>query len=105
MVFHCQNDALKEHLALKVISKALIYKKANALVNSDGSERRRVSFEQHVLRRFDHPLLPRLQGVIETPKIIGYAIDYCSGGNLHSLRKKQTEKTFSEDIIRYYIFC
>ncbi|KAF7845616.1 serine/threonine-protein kinase OXI1-like [Senna tora] len=90
-----------EFFALKVISKALIRKKGKAL-NNEGGERKRVSFEQHVLRRFDHPLLPRLRGVLETDNIIGYAIDYCPGGNLHSLRKRQTEKMFSDDSIRFY---
>ncbi|XP_028769666.1 serine/threonine-protein kinase OXI1-like [Neltuma alba] len=95
------DDAFGEYFALKVISKALIQKKAKAIDNNEG-ECRRVSFEQQVLRRFDHPLLPRLRGVLETDKIIGYAIDYCPGGNLHSLRKKQTEKMFSDDSIRFY---
>lgn len=94
------DDAFGEYYALKVISKALIQKKGKAL-NNDGGEGKRVSFEQQVLRRFDHPLLPRLRGVLETENIIGYAIDYCPGGNLHSLRKKQTEKMFSDDSIRY----
>ncbi|XP_061376216.1 serine/threonine-protein kinase OXI1-like [Gastrolobium bilobum] len=82
-------------LALKVISKDLLQKKNNG-------ECKRVSFEQHILRRFDHPLLPRLRGVFETEKLIGFAIDYCHGGNLHSLRKRQSEKMFSEEAIRFY---
>lgn len=86
-----------ECLALKVTSKALIHQKNH----SKGSgEYKRASFEEEVLRRFDHPLLPRLRGVFETEKIVGFAIDYCHGGNLHSLRKKQTEKMFSDDTIR-----
>ncbi|XP_054780182.1 serine/threonine-protein kinase OXI1-like [Prosopis cineraria] len=96
------DDAFGEYFALKVISKALIKKKAKAMSSNDEGECKRVSFEQQVLRHFDHPLLPRLRGVVETEKIIGYAIDYCPGGNLHSLRKKQTEKMFSDDTIRFY---
>ena len=98
VVFLCKSEASNEYLALKVVSKALIFKRGKEL---DGSERKRISFEQQVLRRFNHPLLPRLRGLLETRRIIGYAINYCPGGNLHSLRKKQTEKTFSDDIIRY----
>ncbi|CAK8560086.1 unnamed protein product [Lathyrus sativus] len=91
-----------ECLALKVTSKALIHQK-KAKNNSKGyGEYKRASFEEEVLRRFDHPLLPRLRGVFETEKIVGFAIDYCHGGNLHSLRKKQTEKMFSDDAIRFY---
>ncbi|XP_058743475.1 serine/threonine-protein kinase OXI1-like [Vicia villosa] len=96
------NRSSDECLALKVTSKALLDQK-NAKNNSKGSgEYKRASFEEEVLRRFDHPLLPRLRGVFETERIVGFAIDYCHGGNLHSLRKKQTEKMFSDDAIRFY---
>lgn len=87
-------------LALKAISKELLQKKYR---NRTGPGKR-VSFEQQILRRFDHPLLPRLRGVFETEKLVGFAIDYCHGGNLHSLRRKQSEKVFSEEIIRYPLF-
>lgn len=88
-----------EFVALKVISKALIDQKKSKNDKGTG-EYKRVSFERKVLSRFDHPLLPRLRGVLETDNVIGFAIDYCNGGNLHSLRKKQTEKMFSDDTIR-----
>ncbi|KAK7293196.1 hypothetical protein RJT34_16059 [Clitoria ternatea] len=85
-------------LALKVVSKALLQKKNK----NNGGECKRVSFERHILRRFDHPLLPRFRGAFETDQLIGFAIDYCHGGNLHSLRKKQPERKFSEETIRFY---
>lgn len=78
-----------EWLALKVILRESIEKN------------NRVSFEQRVLSRFDHPLFPRLHGVLETDKVVGYAIDYCPGRDLNSLRKKQSEGMFSDEIIRY----
>ncbi|PQQ13788.1 serine/threonine-protein kinase OXI1 [Prunus yedoensis var. nudiflora] len=53
-----------------------------------------------VLRRFDHPLLPKLHGVLDTEKLVGYAIDYCPGRDLNCLRKRQTERMFSDDVIR-----
>ncbi|KAL6978871.1 Serine/Threonine protein kinase, catalytic domain [Sarracenia purpurea var. burkii] len=89
-----------ELLALKAISRDSIEK--NIGNNSNGSDYRRICFEQEVLSCFDHPLLPKLRGVIATDKIVGYAIDYCPGRDLNSLRKKQTEKMFSDDIIRFY---
>lgn len=89
----------EECVALKVIPKALILQKAK-LIND--VEYTRVSFEEQVLRRFDHLLLPRLRGVFETDRVVGFAIDYCHGGTLRSLRKKQTEKMFSDDTIRYF---
>ncbi|KAK7395469.1 hypothetical protein VNO78_16028 [Psophocarpus tetragonolobus] len=87
-----------EWVALKVVSKALLRKKNR---NSDGACKR-VSFERHILRRFDHPLLPKFRGAFETEELTGFAIDFCHGGNLHSLRKKQPDKTFSEETIRFY---
>lgn len=86
-------------LALKAILRSSIENK-KLESSSHGSEYRRVRFERDVLASFNHPLLPRLHGVVETDKIVGYAIDYCSGRDLNYLRKKQTEKMFSDDIIR-----
>lgn len=88
-----------EWLALKVISRELIERKAK-IVNTEGDEYRRVCFEREVLRHFRHPLLPRLRGLLDTRKVVGYAIDYCNGRDLNTLRKKQTEKMFSDDVIR-----
>ncbi|KAA0026123.1 serine/threonine-protein kinase OXI1-like [Cucumis melo var. makuwa] len=103
VVFLARNPAEDdaEWLALKVISRELIERKAK-IVNNDGAEYRRVCFEREVLRLFRHPLLPRLRGVLDTQKVVGYAIDYCNGRDLNALRKKQTEKMFSDDVIRFY---
>lgn len=97
VVFLIQTES-SELLALKTISKSLISNKQN----KDNNEYKRVIFEQQVLSSLHHPLLPKLRGVVTTDKIIGYAIDYCPGRDLHSLRIKQTEKMFSDDVIRYY---
>ncbi|KAK1267579.1 Serine/threonine-protein kinase OXI1 [Acorus gramineus] len=63
---------------------------------------RRIWFERDVLSALDHPLLPKLRGSISTDRIVGFAMDFCSGGDLSSLRRRQTEKTFSNDVIRFY---
>ncbi|XP_051134237.1 serine/threonine-protein kinase OXI1-like [Andrographis paniculata] len=89
-----------ELLALKAILRSSVEKKLES--SSHGNEYRRVRFERDVLASFNHPLLPKLHGVLETEKLVGYAIDYCSGRDLNYLRKKQTEKMFSDDIIRFY---
>lgn len=107
VVFLVQNKASDgELLALKAISRASIkskLKKKNSGCDGDctGSEYRRIFFEQEVLRRFQHPLLPKLHGVLSTESVVGYAIDYCPGRDLSYLRKKQTDKMFSDDFIRY----
>ncbi|XP_055811754.1 serine/threonine-protein kinase OXI1-like [Solanum dulcamara] len=87
-----------ELLALKTILRASIEKNKA----SRNCEYRRICLERDVLNSFQHPLLPKLKGVVSTDKIVGYAIDYCPGGDLNSLRKKQTEKMFSDDTIRFY---
>lgn len=98
-----------ESLALKAILRASVEKKHHKNSSGDNDdtadrlladEYRRICFERDVLASFQHPLLPRLRGELSTEKIIGYAIDYCPGRDLNSLRKKQTEKMFSDDIIR-----
>lgn len=101
VVFRAQLEDSGEDLALKVVLKSSI--KSRGEKQSNGfEEQSRVSFEQQVLREFDNPLFPRLKGVLETEKIVGYAIDYCPGRDLNSLRKQQVEKMFSDDIIRFY---
>ncbi|XP_044492398.1 serine/threonine-protein kinase OXI1-like [Mangifera indica] len=104
VVFLVNDQELSEFLALKVIQRDLIEKKSKDSNNTNDGEDdyKRFTFEQQVLQSFDHPLLPRLRGVLSTDKIIGYAIDYCPGRDMNSLRKKQTEKMFSDDTIRFY---
>ncbi|GKD61769.1 serine/threonine-protein kinase OXI1-like protein, partial [Tanacetum coccineum] len=102
VVFLVQDEANNgELLALKAISRASITRKLKKK-DSDGNEYKRILFEQEVLRQCQHPLLPKLRGVLSTDNIVGYAIDYCPGRDLNYLRKKQTEKMFSDDFIRFY---
>ncbi|KAI9177257.1 hypothetical protein LWI28_012945 [Acer negundo] len=98
VVFLVVNEESSESLALKVILRESIEKKCNG--NDD--QYKRVWFEQQSLMCFKHPLLPRLRGVLSTDKVVGYAIDYCPGQDLNSLRNKQTERMFSDHLIRFY---
>lgn len=107
VVFLARDEEMGEVLALKAVLRDSIEKKRKGVKrngdNTDNkNEYKRVSFEQEVLSKLNHPFLPRLRGVLETEKVVGYAIDYCPGRDLHSLRKKQTEGMFSDDIIRFY---
>lgn len=92
VVFLAVNRVSGERFALKTIPKASIR----------GERDKRVGFERRVLSCTRHPLLPRLRGVFESQDLVGYAIDYCPGRDLHTLRKKQIEQTFSNNIIRFY---
>lgn len=101
VVFLVREEQSGELWALKVILRELVEKKSKEM--KDGSEYQRICFEQQVLSHFKHPLLPRLLGVLSTQKIVAYAIDYCPGRDLNYLRKQQSEKMFSVDIIRYIL--
>ncbi|KAK1294862.1 Serine/threonine-protein kinase OXI1 [Acorus calamus] len=95
-------DTGAETLALKAISRSSIEKKSRISNGSSESAYRRIWFEHNVLSAFDHPLLPKLRGSISTDRIVGFAMDFCSGGDLSSLRRRQTEKMFSDEVIRFY---
>ncbi|KAJ4829279.1 hypothetical protein Tsubulata_025788 [Turnera subulata] len=104
------DEGSSEFWALKIILRELVEKRhiknseSNSNNNKDdaGNVYRRISFEQQVLGSFNHPLLPKLRGVLSTDKVVGNAIDYCPGRNLSWLRKQQSEKMFSVDTIRFY---
>lgn len=100
VVFLVKEDVFGELWALKVILRDLVEKKNKDV--SDGSEYKRICFERQVLSQFKHPLLPRLRGVLATDKIVAYAIDFCPGRDLNQLRKQQSEKMFSIEMIRFY---
>lgn len=82
-----------ELFALKTILKSSIAKSVEKIDHEN-------FIEHEVLGLLQHPLLPKLRGVLSTDNIVGYAIDYCCGRDLNCLRKKQTERMFSDDVIR-----
>nr|GEV97657.1 serine/threonine-protein kinase OXI1-like [Tanacetum cinerariifolium] len=91
VVFLVRNKSSNGELfALKTILKSPITKKV----------KKTELFEHDVLRLTQHPLLPKLRGIVSTDNIIGYAIDYCPGRDLNHLRNTQTERMFSDDVIR-----
>ncbi|EEC72927.1 hypothetical protein OsI_06771 [Oryza sativa Indica Group] len=58
--------------------------------------------EREILGLLDHPFLPTLYSHFETDKFYCLLMEFCSGGNLHSLRQKQPNKCFSEHAARFY---
>ncbi|KAM0844024.1 hypothetical protein ACQ4PT_057324 [Festuca glaucescens] len=87
-------------MALKAVSReAARHKKAGS---GGGDGHRRIWFERDVLLALRHPLLPALRGVLATDAVVGFAIDRCGGGDLNSLRRRQTEKMFSDSVVRFY---
>eukprot|EP01018_Ginkgo_biloba_P033061 Gb_17384 [translate_table: standard] len=93
-VFLVQKEGSERALALKAMSKSVTAMKNDGL--------RRAHIEREILSKLEHPFLPTLFGHVETEKIIGWVVEYCPGGDLNALRQRQTEKMFSESIIRFY---
>ncbi|XP_073013856.1 serine/threonine-protein kinase OXI1-like [Typha latifolia] len=106
VVFHVRSPVADESLALKAISRSFLDLKASSSSSgadaAGGDAYRRIWFERDVLLALRHPLFPSLRGVVSTDKIVGFAIDRCSGGDLNSLRMRKSEKMFSDDVIRFY---
>ena len=75
------------------------------LIDSSKLERERFTFEGEVLKRVDHPALPRIYRVFDDDKS-GRAyilMDYIEGSNLEVLRQQQPEKHFSLSRVLFLI--
>ncbi|KAG6538311.1 serine/threonine-protein kinase RHS3-like [Zingiber officinale] len=81
------------YFAMKVMDKASIISRNKLL---------RAQTEREILSMLDHPFLPTLYSHFETEKFYCLVMEYCSGGNLHSLRQKQPNKHFTEQAARFY---
>src|SRR6266567_2426012 len=67
------------------------------LIDSSKLEREHFTFEGEILKRADHPALPRIYRVFDDDKS-GRAyilMDYIEGANLEALRQQQPEKRYS----------
>ncbi|CAN6330949.1 unnamed protein product [Urochloa humidicola] len=80
--------------AMKVMDKASIISR---------NKMARAETERQILGLLDHPFLPTLYTHFETDKFYCLVMEYCSGGNLHSLRQKQPGKHFTEPAARFYV--
>src|SRR6266851_2354179 len=75
------------------------------LIDSSKLERERFTFEGEILKRVDHPALPRIYRVFDDEKS-GRAyilMDYIEGSNLEKLRQQQPEKLFSLSQVLFLI--
>ncbi|GMH26120.1 hypothetical protein Nepgr_027963 [Nepenthes gracilis] len=79
------------HFAMKVMDKASLAGRNKLL---------RAQTEKEILGLLDHPFLPTLYTHFETDKFYCLVMEFCSGGNLHSLRQKQPNKYFTEEAAR-----
>jgi hypothetical protein len=92
-------DAIDLPMELKAVSWVAARQMKEATTR-DGDGHHQIWFEQDVLLALCHPLLPSLCGVLTTDAIVGFAIDRYGGGDLNSLWRRQTEKMFSDSVIR-----
>ncbi|ESQ48758.1 hypothetical protein EUTSA_v10020378mg [Eutrema salsugineum] len=79
--------------AMKVMDKASLASRNKLL---------RAQTEREILSLLDHPFLPTLYSYFETEKFYCLVMEFCSGGNLHSLRQKQPNRRFTEEAARFY---
>ncbi len=56
----------------------------------------RAQTEREILQSLDHPFLPTLYTHFESDKFLCLVMEFCSGGDLHTLRQRQPGKHFSE---------
>ncbi|KAJ8568399.1 hypothetical protein K7X08_027932 [Anisodus acutangulus] len=81
------------YFAMKVMDKGSLASRNKLL---------RAQTEREILGLLDHPFLPTLYSHFETDKFYCLVMEFCSGGNLHTLRQKQPNKHFTEEAARFY---
>ncbi|XP_048434908.1 serine/threonine-protein kinase D6PKL2-like [Pyrus x bretschneideri] len=62
----------------------------------------RAQTERDILGLLDHPFLPTLYSNFETEKFSCLLMEFCCGGDLHTLRQRQPRKHFTEQAARFY---
>ncbi|KAL4320122.1 hypothetical protein GQ457_18G006340 [Hibiscus cannabinus] len=58
--------------------------------------------EMEILESLDHPFLPSLYAVVDSPKWLCLLTEFCPGGDLHVLRQRQPLKRFPDSAVRFY---
>ncbi|KAL6325278.1 hypothetical protein AAG906_023123 [Vitis piasezkii] len=79
--------------AMKVMDKGMLEERKKLM---------RAQTEREILGLLDHPFLPTLYSHFETEKFSCLLMEFCSGGDLHTLRQRQPGKHFSEQAARFY---
>ncbi|KAJ8761042.1 hypothetical protein K2173_025749 [Erythroxylum novogranatense] len=63
----------------------------------------RAQTEREILQSLDHPFLPTLYTHFETEKFSCLVMEFCPGGDLHTLRQRQPGKYFPEQAVKFYV--
>lgn len=91
-VYLAELSGTRCHFAVKVMDKASL---------EDRKKLNRAQTEREILQLLDHPFLPTLYTHFETDRFSCLVMEYCPGGDLHTLRQRQPGKHFSEYAARY----
>jgi len=94
-VYLSELSATRCFFAMKVMDKASLASR-NKLT--------RAQTEREILQLLDHPFLPTLYTHFETDRFCCLLMEYCPGGDLHTLRQRQPGKHFSEYAARYALY-
>ncbi|CAK9156791.1 unnamed protein product [Ilex paraguariensis] len=91
-VYLAELSGTKSYFAMKVMDKASLASRKKLL---------RAQTEREILQTLDHPFLPSLYTHFETDKFSCLVMEFCPGGDLHTLRQRQPGKHFSEQAVKY----
>lgn len=90
-VFLVELKGTNAFFAMKVMDKGSLASRNKLL---------RAQTEREILGLLDHPFLPTLYSYFDTDKYYCLIMEFCSGGNLQTLRQKQPNKYFTEEATR-----
>ncbi|XP_059309334.1 serine/threonine-protein kinase D6PK [Lycium ferocissimum] len=93
-VYLAELSGTKCYFAMKVMDKASLASRKKLL---------RAQTEREILQSLDHPFLPSLYSHFETDKFSCLVMEFCPGGDLHTLRQRQPGKHFSEQAVKFYV--
>ena len=93
-VYLSELSGTKSYFAMKVMDKGSLASRKKLL---------RAQTEREILQSLDHPFLPTLYTHFETEKFSCLVMEFCPGGDLHTLRQRQPGKHFTEQAVKYDI--
>ncbi|KHG10317.1 hypothetical protein F383_15240 [Gossypium arboreum] len=93
-VYLSELSGTKCYFAMKVMDKASLASRKKLL---------RAQTEREILQSLDHPFLPTLYTHFETEKFSCLVMEFCPGGDLHTLRQRQPGKHFTEQAVKFYV--
>ncbi|GAB2303195.1 Serine/threonine-protein kinase d6pkl2 [Dionaea muscipula] len=93
-VYLSELSGTKCYFAMKVMDKASLAGRKKLL---------RAQTEREILQSLDHPFLPTLYTHFETEKFSCLVMEFCPGGDLHTLRQRQAGKYFPEQAVKFYV--